>query len=196
MRYQPITTRNEWANAAPSQSRESKWAGHLPSTDGCLFPAAGRGFTLPSLNVERVAAWHVFRRRGTELGFLPVVEVVLFIFTVAAVSVVFYIFFLRHRCCLILIRHLYPGSEKLPRVADAFKPASVLLALRCLRLFPSSHSRNTWSRRSSYDPGFKCQTETSLLDHTNFNIYKNWSQPSPLYTHTHARDLSHVIYLA
>lgn len=35
----------------------------------------------------------------------------LLIFTVAAVSVVLYIFFLRHRCCLILIRHLQPGSE-------------------------------------------------------------------------------------
>lgn len=59
---------------------------------------------------------------------LPVVKVVLFIFTVAAMPVVFYIFFLRHRCCLILIRHLQPGSETPPRALDAFKDPCMLLA--------------------------------------------------------------------
>lgn len=55
----------------------------------------------------------ILYRKATEPEVLPIVKVVLFIFTIAAVSVVLYIFFLRHRCCLILIRHLQPGSEEL-----------------------------------------------------------------------------------
>ncbi|TNN85876.1 hypothetical protein EYF80_003720 [Liparis tanakae] len=48
--------------------------------------------------------------------------------TIAAVSVVLYIFFLRQRCCLILIRHLQPGSEEAPRALDDFKAPLVPLA--------------------------------------------------------------------
>ena len=102
--------------------------------------------------LRRTAARLVPRRRGAQLAFLPVVKVVVFIFTVAAVAVVVYIFSLRHRCCLILIRHLHPGSEGPPRVADAFKRrlgviGSALSPSRSSRRFPI----NTCSQCSGAD---------------------------------------------
>lgn len=85
---------------------------------------------------ESAATTFTSRRSAAQLVILPIVKVVLLIFTVAAVSMVLYIFFLRHRCCLILIRHLQPGSEKPPRATDCFK------ILRCywLRALRSSAS--------------------------------------------------------
>lgn len=105
-----------------------------------------------------------------KLAFLPIVEVVLFIFTVAAVSVVLYIFFLRHRCCLILIRHLHSGSEEPPRAIDGFKPLSILLAQSA----DVTSSLLSSSGRFKQPPISTCsQLRSALKVLTHFNV----SQP-------------------
>lgn len=90
----------------------------------------------PSITPRNALTTFLLRRRAAHAVFLPIVKVVVLIFTVTAVSVVLYIFFLRHRCCLILIRHLQPGSEEPPRATDCFKVPRCywLRAPRCLLL--------------------------------------------------------------
>lgn len=102
--------------------------GGTTSIDGCLTQMLAEALVRTRFAEAYSSVIYFTPLRPLKEPFLPIVKVVLFIFTVAAVSVVLYIFFLRHRCCLILIRHLQPGSEEPPRAGDGFKPPSLLLA--------------------------------------------------------------------
>lgn len=117
---------NQWATRitkrVPLLTNSKKGGGgtnfdRRPSTTECSLKLCGSHPIAP----ENAATTLTLQGCAAQLVSLPIVKVVVLIFTVAAVSMILYIFFLRHRCCLILIRHLQPGSERPPRATDCFK---------------------------------------------------------------------------